>query len=336
MNTYALADVGYCSISALSSDSKTIHLDKNAYYDRANALAIAILSVRGECYDYMIDYPPGSPSPTPTRYIANIAVTKVITVQKGHGDVHFLISHQLGDSRLASPGVTNLVITSVERKDKVNNEFLLTTEIPIRIHPASFLYGLNMPPLGTVYFVTLEVKLSLYSNPSATGTSNKLAESAPGYITATFIIGDGIDTSPLPPTCTTPIIPAQVMGPIKTHELTDTPGTRAGGNNFFLQFNDCSNQTQIRYRIDAHGTSPGQGLLPLITPSTAQGVLVQVLDAPSGSFTDLAPASIGQWRTIDTDQTSYAVPMQVRYYRGSGPLVPGTVHAAMTIVTEYQ
>jgi len=137
---------------------------------------------------------------------------------------------------------------------------------------------------------------------------------------------------PQNPTCTTPYIPAQAMAPVQTNQFPWV-GIAAGGNDgndFTMQFTNCVNKSKILYRIQSSGTSPNasQGLLPLISPSTASGLAVQVL--ASGS-----PVPLNSWRTINTSASSYSRPMRVRYYR-TGNLVPGSVHAAMTISFQYQ
>jgi len=143
-------------------------------------------------------------------------------------------------------------------------------------------------------------------------------------------VNAGPPPPPPPATCITPNIPPQAMSPVQTADF-GAVGTFAGGEDFAMQFTGCSNLNKIRYKIDSSGVSPNpsQGLLPLISPSTASGLAVQVMS--QGSVTPL-----GTWREINTSASTYSVPMRVRYYKNANSMLPGSVHAAMTISFQYQ
>jgi len=80
-------------------------------------------------------------------------------------------------------------------------------------------------------------------------------------------------------TCPTPAVSGgntRTLDPVRWDDLPSV-GSAAKHQDLNLQFNNCSSYlSKIRYRIDANGTSPnlGQGLLPLIAPSTASGIAV--------------------------------------------------------------
>jgi len=142
---------------------------------------------------------------------------------------------------------------------------------------------------------------------------------------------------PPPATCTTPNVPSQVMDQVQTTQFGGV-GSVVGGESFWMFFTGCSNHSQVRYRINPSGTSPNasQGLLPLIWPSTAQGLAVQVMHGtPDTGDNIFQIVQLGTWRTINTSASSFGVPMRVRYYR-TGTIAAGSVHAAMTISFQYQ
>jgi len=140
-------------------------------------------------------------------------------------------------------------------------------------------------------------------------------------------------------TCPTPTVSGgntRTLSPVRWDELPAV-GSVAKHQDLNLQFNNCSSYlSKIRYKIDASGTSPnpGQGLLPLIAPSTAQGLAVQVLERRQ-SDNNWVASSLGQWRERNTSGGSHTLPMGIRYYR-TGNLVGGNVNAAMTISFQYQ
>jgi len=103
-----------------------------------------------------------------------------------------------------------------------------------------------------------------------------------------------------------------------------------------MQFINCSNHSKIRYQVNPSGTSPNpsQGLLPLIAPSTAQGVAVQVMSGLQGGAPVVTP--LGTWREINTTASTYTVPMRVRYYQTNTNVIPGHVEIGMTISFQYQ
>jgi len=211
-----------------------------------------------------------------------------------------------------------------------------------------------VPGVAVTIRFPVKARMRVVHGPGPGGS--ELIETSPQMVSATFFInyvinagggggggggdddggGGGGGGGGAAATCATPTIPPQVMAPVKTTQFGGA-GTVAGGKNFILEYANCSNLSRIRYKITSNGTSPdiALGLLPLISPSTASGVLVQVRDAPSGSFSALEDTPLGIWRNINTTDSSYTVPMQVRYYRHTGPLSPGSVHAGMTIISEY-
>jgi len=140
------------------------------------------------------------------------------------------------------------------------------------------------------------------------------------------------------PSCPTPMVSGgntRTLTPVRWDELP-TIGSVAKHQDVNLQFNNCVNLSKIRYRIDASGTSPnaGLGLLPLIAPSTAQGLAIQVLERRQ-SDNAWVTSALGQWREHNASGDSHTLPMGIRYYR-TGNLVGGNVNAAMTISFQYQ
>jgi len=140
-------------------------------------------------------------------------------------------------------------------------------------------------------------------------------------------------------TCPTPTVSGgntRTLASVRWDELPSV-GSVAKHQDLNLQFNNCSNHlSKIRYRIGANGTSsnPGQGLLPLIAPSTASGLAVQVLERRQSDNTWVV-SPLGDWRERTTSGGSHTLPMGIRYYR-TGNLVGGNVRAAMTISFQYQ
>jgi len=109
---------------------------------------------------------------------------------------------------------------------------------------------------------------------------------------------------------------------------------------FSLKFNQCPPYMgAIKYQFHP---LPAQaitdGILPLIPPSTATGVGVQVL-APDGSALPLnaPPTELTAYRaTAFSPLPSYEVPLKARIIRIPGQLSGGQVHAAMRMVVRYQ
>jgi len=140
-------------------------------------------------------------------------------------------------------------------------------------------------------------------------------------------------------TCNTPSIPNLFMDAVNTTDFAAPDGSVAGGKNFTMQFNSCSNLNKIRYRIKpSGGTSPNasQGLLPLKSSSLAKGLAVQLLGrlACSGNA-NITVVPLESWLDISTSSSSCSVPLAVRYYK-LGKLSPGSVQAGMTIEFKYQ
>jgi len=61
---------------------------------------------------------------------------------------------------------------------------------------------------------------------------------------------------------------------------------------------------------------------------------VQVMSGLQGGAPVVTP--LGTWREINTTAGTYTVPMRVRYYKTANDVIPGDVHAAMTISFQYQ
>jgi len=142
---------------------------------------------------------------------------------------------------------------------------------------------------------------------------------------------------PPTPTCTTPNIPVQTMLPVSVSSFNGLgigQSLSVNRKNFTLPFINCSNQSQIRYMVNAIGTSPNpsQGILP-VSPDLG-GVALQLRDQPNNA---LQVTPLGSWRIINTSASNYNLHMQVSYYRSTGAvIVPGDFTAAMTITTQYQ
>jgi len=212
--------------------------------------------------------------------------------------------------------------------------YVKTGDIPVQYAGGS-LYGvvLSPSPLVEVYpsvSVSVSVSVSYVSSASNMNFAHDDVVVSGGTGSCVPLISPLF--LPVPP----PNIPTQVMPSVFFWLFNNSVGMTAGEKDFDMQFNDCANLSQIRYRIKPYmGLSPGSwpwewmGLLPLLPPSTASGFAVQVLAGSSA-------VPIGGWQTINTSSSSYTQPMQVRYYQTETTAVPGTVRAAMTILFEYQ
>jgi len=201
---------------------------------------------------------------------------------------------------------TSAPLTGIAAGNVLKFKFGLVLEAPARNKP-HYLYP--------TYFENIHISFYI----------NSLASSSP--------------PPPPPPTCTTPAIPAQLLNAVAWNGFpgVNTPHSDDPGKDFNLNFNNCSNHTKIRYRVNvnAFGQSPdaSNGLLPSM-PST--GVAVQVRHRHPVPTFPFFPVEIGTWYEVMTSASSYTVPMNLRYFRIGDVVTPGAVNAAMVILTEYQ
>jgi len=106
---------------------------------------------------------------------------------------------------------------------------------------------------------------------------------------------------------------------------------------FMVEFKNCPaylNGIDYKFQSIPHQTITN-GVLPLMTTSTAAGVGIQVLDG-GGS-----PLKFDFWYALtaydpSADAATYAVPLAARAIRTSGALRPGSMHAAMNVTLEYK
>jgi len=191
----------------------------------------------------------------------------------------------------------------------------------------------QLPAIDHEFIISTFHNVSLYGRYTRNGAIGPLTRSISGGVRFR------VNFQSVPATCPTPTVSGgntRTLAPVRWDELPSV-GSVAKHQDLNLQFNNCSNHlSKIRYRIDANGTSPnpGQGLLPLIAPSTASGLAVQVLERRQ-SDNNWGVSSLGQWRERNTSGGGHTLPMGIRYYR-TGNLVGGNVNAAMTISFQYQ
>jgi len=149
--------------------------------------------------------------------------------------------------------------------------------------------------------------------------------------------------TPLTTPCNLNASPSTVqLGTVYLHQIPN-PGNAHTAVPVTMQFNNCPvGYNSIRYRFEAFPT-PGNfdanGVLPVMPPSSATGVGVQVLQGSSGT-TPIAFNIANVNYTLSEyasspGQTTYNVPLRARIIRRSANATAGSVHAQMRMVVQY-
>jgi len=229
--------------------------------------------------------------------------------------------------------------------------------------PAGFYLSINLwlvktadtplPAPATVSFEVLQhdvlVQLGLVASatPPPAGTVPTLASpSIHTWNSSSFTLTIEETWIPPPvPTCTTPVVGPILLDKARLSDFNGI-GTWAKDTDFELVFSNCDpNVTALNYTFAAGGAPsplPYEGVLPLVAPSTAQGVGVQVLEKNPGWYgTDDYVAS-------DVSGFGYAhlpsmapgsdliLPMRARYLQLDDTIQTGSVHAVLTFVVQFE
>jgi len=137
------------------------------------------------------------------------------------------------------------------------------------------------------------------------------------------------------------VTPAQTvdLGKVHSHNLKN-PWDTGSTTEFSLKFNQCPpSMGVIKYQFQpVPAQTISDGVLPLIPPSDATGVGVQVLAADRSPLPfNAPPMELTAYRdTALNPLPTYEIPLKAHIIRLPGQLGSGHVHAAMRMVVRYQ